>query len=113
MIGEDDSLRVRALDALGPLGDALAREALEEGTVRVEPAVLTWEGSHGEVQGHRVVVVVRPALHGRLLGHPGAYDALTAALAAAISAAPGNALADLRVEAGDEPRSGAPYRGRP
>jgi hypothetical protein len=111
--GEDDRLRLRALDRLGVLAPSLAREALEGGVVEIEHDVLAWEGSLGKVHGHRVVLRLDPADCTRVRAAPSVVDALTAALASALSDAPGHALAELEILA----RSGPPpqrtaYRGR-
>ena len=107
----DEPLRLRALEVLGPLGEPLAREALEAGSVTVEHDVLAWEGSHGTTHAHRVVVVVPAELHARLGVSHAAKDGLAAALAAAMAERAGHALADVRLEAGglDAPGRG-PYR---
>lgn len=101
-------LRRRALEALGALGHPLALAALEEGALAIEPDVLQWEGSHGPVRGHRVILQVPDA---RAAESPAARDALVAAVAAAVALEPGNALADLQIEPGAPPRArGSPYR---
>jgi hypothetical protein len=107
----DEPLRLRALDVLGPLGDTLAREALETGSVIVEHDVLAWEGSHGTTHAHRVVVVVPGKLETRLASSHAAKDGLSAALAAAMAEQVGHSVADVRIEAGevDSPALG-PYR---
>ncbi len=118
----DEALRIRALEALGPLGDVLARVALEEGSILVEHDVLAWEGSHGPVQAHRVIVVLPADVHVRFAAREGsshaAKDALAAALAAAMAERAGQAVADVVIEAGVvEPAMSGPYRdpraGRP
>ena len=107
----DEPLRIRALEVLGPLGDALARTALESGSVAVEHDVLAWQGSHGTTHAHRVVVVVEPELHARVVTSHAARDALSAALAAAMAERDGQSVADVRVEAGlPERPSLGPYR---
>ena len=107
----DERLRMRALDVLGPLGDALAREVLEAGSVLVEHDVLAWEGSHGTTHAHRVVLVVPEALADRLVSKHAAQDGLSAALAAAMAERPGHSVADVRVEAGELKATGlGPYR---
>jgi hypothetical protein len=108
----DEPLRIRALEMLGPLGDALARESLETGSVSVEHGVLAWEGSHGQVTAHRVVVIVVEELYRNVRERPAALDGLSHALSAAMSERPGHAVADLRVEAGDPERipGSGPYR---
>ena len=111
MSADDASLRQRALEALGPFGDPIAREALETGAAHVEPSVSTWEGSHGTVHAHRVTLVVPAALRARIDASPAAEDALAAAMAAAVAEDPHATLYDLRIEAGtpDSSRAG-PYR---
>lgn len=112
----DEALRRRALDFVGPLGDALAREALEHGEVIVAPAGVAWEGSLGTVQGHRVLLRASPEIHARLVAEDApaltAKDALQAALAAALAERAGHALADLAFEEGARRApGGGPYRG--
>lgn len=109
----DELLRLRALEVLGPLGDALAREALESGTALVEHDVLAWEGSHGRTHAHRVVVVVPEELATRLASGHAAKDGLAAALAAAMAERTGHTVADVRIEPGALEPAGAgagPYR---
>lgn len=110
---DDELLRVRALDALGPLGEPLAREALEAGGVAVEADVVVWEGTQGTMHGHRIVVTLDAALHGRVIASFAAVDALSAALAAAMAERGGHTVADVRMAVGvvrDHPSS--PYRDR-
>ncbi|MBX3191553.1 MAG: hypothetical protein KF819_31455 [Labilithrix sp.] len=108
----DEPLRVRALETLGPHGDALARTALETGDVSVEHGVLAWEGSHGQVTAHRVIVVVEGELYDAIMDKPATLDGLSQALAAAMAERPGHSVADVRVEPGDPDRAGGsgPYR---
>jgi len=77
----DELLRIRALEVLGALGDELAREALESGDVAIEHDVLAWEGSHGPMHAHRVVVSTTAELRARLVASHAAMDGLSAALA--------------------------------
>jgi 2-keto-3-deoxy-galactonokinase len=107
----DDALRLRALDVLGPLGDALAREALATGGVAIEHDVIAWQGTRGPMHGHRVVVMTSDALHAQLETSHAAKDALAAALAAAMAERAGHAVADVRIEIGHVARpSLGPYR---
>lgn len=109
----DEHLRVRALEALGALGDALAHAALEHGSVMVEHDVTTWEGSHGTVHGHRIVVMLAADLHAQVVASHAALDGLSAALAAAMAERGGHAVADVRVETGvPAAPASSPYRGR-
>jgi hypothetical protein len=96
----DELLRRRALDVLGPLGDELARSALGSGSVFVEHDVLGWEGSHGTMHAHRVVVAIGAELHDRVVASHAARDGLAAALAAAMAERPGHSVADVAVEVG-------------
>jgi hypothetical protein len=96
----DELLRRRALDVLGPLGDELARSALESGAVYVEHDVLGWQGSHGEVHAHRAVVTLPSELHARVVASHPARDGLAAALAAAMAERPGHSVADVTLEVG-------------
>lgn len=110
---EDDGLRHRALDLLGPHGDPDARDALEGAVVALETDVSEWEGSHGTVHGHRVVLLLPPNLVGRVASSLAAQDAITWALSAALSERAGAALFDVRYEAAVAPPSrpgGGPYR---
>ncbi len=109
----DETLRIRALEALGPLGDAVARDVLAHGSVAVEHDAMEWEGSSGRVRAHRVIVVAPPELHARFEGSHAARDALTAALAAAMTARRGEVVGDVVVEPGtlEPPMSVGPYRG--
>jgi len=63
------------------------------------------------MRGQRVVVVMEPEVLGRVAASLMAQDALSWAIAAALSEREGEALFDLRYEAGDPPGSvGGPYR---
>lgn len=112
MIADDASLRVRALDALGPAGPPLAREALELGALELEPHALAWESSHGHVTGLRAVLRLPADLRARVAAAPAAEDALVAALAVAVAAVPGRSLAELALEALETTGAAArsPYR---
>ncbi len=107
---DEAGLRRLALDVLGPLGDALAREALEHGALVVEPAEVSWEGTAGHVRGVRATLRLEAGLCARVLASPATVDALVAAVAIAV-ASPGRALADLSFSPGDVPRrERTPYR---
>ncbi len=109
----DEHLRIRALDALGPLGDAVAHEALEDGSIEVEHDVRAWEGSNGTVHGHRVVLMLPADLHARAVASHATLDGLSAALAAAMAERSGHAVADVRLEVGvPAAPASSPYRGR-
>ncbi|MBX3200027.1 MAG: hypothetical protein KF894_17965 [Labilithrix sp.] len=111
--GEDDGLRLLALERLGPLASPIARQALEQGVTEVEPDVLAWTGTMGPVHGHLVVLWLDPDLHARVIEIPSVIDALTAAVAAAVARVSGNALAELKVVArATRPARSTPYRGR-
>lgn len=109
---EDDTLRCKALDALGPLGDALARAALESGAVLVElHDVRSWEGSNGTVHGHRVIVALSAELRARVDVDHTAKDALASALAAAMAERGGHSVADVCLEVGvPAAQASSPYR---
>jgi hypothetical protein len=108
----DDALRRRALDLVGPEGHEIASEALASGAIELERDVSSWEGSAGTVRGHRAYVVVPAELLGRVASSMMAQDGLAWAIAAALAERPGEALFDLRYEAGavDTPHDGGPYR---
>ena len=111
--GEDEGLRLLALERLGPLATPLAREALEHGVTEVEPDVLAWTGTMGLVRGHLVVLWLDPDLHARVSEAPFAVDALTAAVASAVAKVSGYALAELKILArAMRPARSTPYRGR-
>ncbi len=97
---------------LGAEGHETAIEALESGALEVEPDVTTWEASSGTVRGHRVWAVLPAELLGRVAASLMAQDALAWAIAAALAERAGEALYDLRYEAGDvaAPPGGGPYR---
>jgi hypothetical protein len=108
---EDEALRVRALEQLGPLGDDLARAALEAGAVLVERDVLSWEGSHGTMHGHRVIVALPAELRAQVDARHAAKDSLAAALAAAMAERGSHSVADVRLEVGDGATAPSdPYR---
>jgi hypothetical protein len=109
--GIDDGLRRIALEVLGPVGQPLAREALEVGALEVHPHVLTWQGSLGVVSGHLVVLWLDPDLCESVRAVPSATDALTAAVAAAVARVSGNALAELKILPRGTPPPSSPYRG--
>jgi len=109
----DERLRVRALEAIGALGDEVARTVIAHGSVTVEHDVSGWDGSTGHVRAHRVVVTVEPELFARFAESHAARDAVTAALSAAMSERRNEAVCDVWVVAGTPPRlpsSGGPYR---
>lgn len=110
-MNDDAALRRLALEALGPFGDALAREALEHGGLWAEREG-GWEGTSGHVAGIRAVLVVDAETHARIAAHPAAVDAVVAAVAAAIAHDPGCVLVDLALTAGAVRRgpAGSPYR---
>lgn len=111
--GEDEALRLLAVERLGALAHPLAIEALESGSLTVEPDVLVWSGSLGTVHGHRVLLAVESSLCARVHESPAAVDALTAAIAAAVAQRSGNALANLDIVGRKaEARRSSPYRGR-
>jgi hypothetical protein len=111
--GEDEGLRLLAIERLGPHGSPLAREALESGVTEVERDVLSWSGSMGLVHGHLVVLWLEPELCARVNETPSAVDALTAALASVVARVSGNALAELKILGRTTARPhSTPYRGR-
>lgn len=96
---------------LGPLGDALARAALESGVVLVEHDVRSWEGSHGTVHGHRVIVATSAELKAHVDTEHATKDALAAALSAAMAERGGHSVVDVRIDVGAPPSGpSSPYR---
>ena len=108
----DEALRRLALERLGPHAPALAREALERGSLEVEPGVLQWQGSLGTVNAHKVKLSLEVELLARVRPVPSVVDALTAAVAAAVATGSGEALADLELGPLGSPvvRDRSPYR---
>ncbi len=106
----DELLRRAALDALGPLGHELAREALEDGTLEVARDVAHWESSRGTVHGDRVVVRTPADVAQRLMDTPAAQDELAHAISAALAASGERPLYALAFDVGERPRGGGPYR---
>jgi hypothetical protein len=106
-----ESLRRAALDALGPHGNDLARDALVHGALEVTPGVARWEASAGPALGHRVTLVLDPGRLGGLRGAPAAHDSLCAALAAAVSTRPRESLFELQLRTADPGLVESPYRG--
>jgi len=107
----DEPLRIRAREIVGPLGDALAHEVLEHGTIAVEHDVLAWEGSHGTIRAHRVVLSCSSELSARISANHAAKDGLFAALAAAMSERAGHSVADVRIAiTSPGAASAGPYR---
>ena len=103
-----DPLLARAVEALGAFAPPLASESLERGMLTVSDTT-TWEGSSGTMHGRRVVLAVPAELHVLLVASPASVDALTAAIAIAVSAA-NEVLADLVLEAGPHQALKHPYR---
>jgi hypothetical protein len=107
-----ESLRRAALDALGPHGSDLARDALVHGTLDVTTGVTRWEASKGRVEGHRVALGLDAGRLARLREAPAAYDAICAAVAAAVALRPGESLFELELHAAAQGLAETPYRGR-
>ena len=107
-----DTLRRAALAALGPLGDARARDALLHGALILRPGVARWQGSQGPVEGLGVTLRLDGALYERAVALA-VEDALRAALAAAVATLPGESLFELTIQRSDaDGLSETPYRGR-
>jgi hypothetical protein len=105
-------LLAAARRALGPLGDDVAREALEHGALFVDHAVATWESTSGTMRGHRVILELAEDLLARVQGSEPALDALHAAIAAAVAAwGKHDALAELALRPGGRAPAATPYRG--
>jgi hypothetical protein len=109
-----DALRAAAHAALGPMGDGRARDALENGSLEVISGVARWNASRGPFEGVGVTLWLDDERLDRIAAAPAVEDALRAAIAAAVSARPGELLFDLtlRRETGKHPPE-TPYRGRP
>jgi hypothetical protein len=107
-----ESLRRAALDALGPHGGQAAREALAHGALDVTPGVARWESSPGPVAGHRVTLVLDAGRLDRIRREPAVYDALCAAIAAAVATRPGESLFELALQPAAPGLTDTPYRGR-
>jgi len=112
---DGEALRRQALEELGPLAPALAHDALTAAGITIDADVLAWEGSLGTVHAHRVFLALDEALLLGVRAAPAVVDALTAAVAAALSRTPRVALAELvfTLRAGNEASGGqTAYRGR-
>jgi hypothetical protein len=106
-----ESLRRAARDALGPHGSELARDALLHGAIEVTPGVIRWEASAGRVEGHRITLRLDDVRLAQLRRDPAVYDALCAALAAAIATRAGESLFELALEPSIPGLTDTPYRG--
>jgi len=106
-----ESLRRAALDALGPHGDELARDVLAHAAIEVTPGVARWEGSAGRVEGHRIALGVDDGRLLRIRSEPAAFDAICAAIAAAVATHPGESLFELDVCPEAPGMLQTPYRG--
>ena len=107
-----EHLRAAALEVLGPHGDERARRILEQAELVVHHGVSGWEGSEGAVRAHRVDLGLDAASLARMHHIHALHDALSAAVAAALSRRPGETLSELRSywHARDE-SAGTAYRG--
>lgn len=81
--------------ALALLTSGRAQAALELATLRLQPGALSWEGSLGEVRGHRLTLGLDGASLGELDEYPSALDELEVALARVLGRHPGHSLAAL------------------
>ncbi len=91
----DDTLRARALEALGPHADPRAAPLLERASLRVDENVHRWTGSSGDVRAHRVRLEVDARSLGVVRAAPFVEDALRAAFAKVLSDARGESLSEL------------------
>jgi hypothetical protein len=107
-----ESLRRAALAALGPVADALARDALGRGEIEIAAGVVQWEASSGRVEGHRVTLRLEGDRLERIRQRPAVYDALCAAFAAAVATRPGESLFELELRPAAGGLTETPYRGR-
>jgi hypothetical protein len=106
-----EALRRAALEILGPFGDARAERILTTADLDIEADVAVWEGSEGQVHGHRVRLGVDGAGLAQLQLSPAVADAVTAALSAALAETPGNALVDVVPSwSRERPHTGGAYR---
>ena len=76
------------------------------------PAVTQWEASTGRVEGHRVTLELDAERLARVRREPAVYDAVCAALAAAVATRAGESLFELAVDAAARDLEETPYRGR-
>ena len=106
------SLRRAALEALGPVGDAVARDAVTRGEIEIAPGVARWEASAGRVEGHRITLCVDDVCLDRIRHQPAVYDAICAAFAAAVATRPGESLFELKLRSLESGMTETPYRGR-
>jgi hypothetical protein len=109
-----EQLRRAALASLGPHADERARDALVRATIVIARSVARWVASAGEVEAHRVTLVVDAATLGRVRAAPAIADLLCTAVAAAIAGQPGETLHELELRWSPAARpAAAPYRDAP
>ena len=94
---DENDLRAIALDVLGPHGDPRARDVLRHAWVLLERDTAKWDATSGTMRAHRVLLHVDGYSLGVIDTHPGARDALAAALAAAVAHAPGETMHELEL----------------
>lgn len=90
-----DTLRARALEALGPHADPRAVPLLERASLRLDENVRRWTGSGGDVRAHRVHLDVDARSLGVVRAAPFVEDSLRAAFAKVLSDTRGESLAEL------------------
>jgi hypothetical protein len=90
-----EELRRATIEGLDAHADVRVRDALAHATLSLTPAVVRWESSHGEVEGHHVILAVDAGRLGALRAAPGVVDALCAAVSATIASRRGETLTDF------------------
>jgi hypothetical protein len=108
-----EELRSAALATLGEHADERARDALAHASVTMTEAA-GWGGSAGPVEAHRVTLGLDARTLGGFRAAPALYDALCAAVAAAIATRSGETLLHLHLRWAPGARpSSAGYRDAP
>ena len=108
------SLQLAALDALGDCADPRARRILAHCELRFEADAAGWQASTGPMRGHRVILLLDAGPFAEAHRAPALVDAVCAAIAVAVSAAPGHALSDFVIRGSNaEIQRGSPYRSPP
>ena len=108
------SLQLAALDALGDCADPRAREILGRCELQVEADASGWQASTGRMRGHRIALLLDAEHFDEVQRSPALVDAVCAAVAVAVSAAPGHALSDFVLRGSNaEIQRGSPYRSLP
>jgi hypothetical protein len=92
---DGEALRRAALEALGSPADELAADVLRHGELAIVAGAARWDASAGPVEAHRVTLWLDARRLGALRSAHASFDALCAAVAAAVATRPGQSLLEL------------------